>query len=99
MTSRERWIGRALALIVMAAVVLSFAPISTASCSGPMYIYYETAAKLVETGAKLVCPGGTYYDEGPGGAYQETPYFVVQTMSCPCGGGGGGDGDPYDGPP
>ncbi|MEO1088254.1 MAG: hypothetical protein AAFY88_28830, partial [Acidobacteriota bacterium] len=92
MTSRQQWIRRALGAAAILALGLSLAPASLAGSTGQMYIYYETAALQVETGAKLVCPGGTYYDQGPGGSYQETPYLVVETMNCPPAGGGGSGG-------
>ncbi len=98
MSSRNRWIGWALAAAVVLALGLGFASASSASCTGPMYIYYETSALQVETGAKLVCPASTHYDSGPDGTFQSTPFFVVEIMSCPCsgGGGGGGGGDTDD---
>ncbi|MEM9555297.1 MAG: hypothetical protein AAGC60_13660 [Acidobacteriota bacterium] len=96
MPSRNQWIVRVLAMAAILALGLSFAPISSAGCLGPMYIYYETSALQTETGAKLVCPTGTYYDSGPDGTFQETPFFEVYTVSCPCSGGGTGGGDPTD---
>ena len=95
--SRRRFSKRALACAAVLVGVAAAAPLVLASpCTGPMYIYYETSAMQTETGAKLVCPTVTIYDDGPNGTYQETPYFIVETMSCPCGGGGGGGGDPFD---
>ncbi len=95
MSIRNRWFTRILACAVAIALVSSFALISKAGCAGTMYLYYETAACLNETGVKLVCPDGIQYDPGPNGTFQQTPYVVVESIDCPCG-GGQPDGDDLD---
>lgn len=90
--------AKGLLCVAVLVCILSFAPTSSAGCSGPMYIYYQTSAKLVETGAKLVCPSVVVFDFGPNGTFQQTPFFEVQIMSCPCSGGAGGGIDEEDNP-
>ncbi|MEM1207498.1 MAG: hypothetical protein AAGN66_29955 [Acidobacteriota bacterium] len=99
LSSKSRFVPRALAVAAIFALAMGVATLATATCSGTMYIYYETAAMVNETGAKLVCPGGVYYDTGPDGSFQATPYFVTVVMQCPCTGGGGDLGDPNDAGP
>ena len=89
--------------LLLAALTLvligSLAVLSTTAgtCYGTYYEYYDGPNHDEIVGAKVVCPGypdQIDYDEN--GHYVETPWYITETVICPCPGGFGGGGDGED---
>ena len=79
------------------ALIGSLAVLSAATartCYGTYYEYYDGPNHNEIVGAKVACPGypdQIDYDEN--GNHTETPWYITETVVCPCGGGGGGGDD------
>lgn len=99
----QRWFSlssRIGSLVLLALLLVAMAaPAAAGTCYGTYYEYYDSPAMNEIVGAKVSCPGyPDQHDTDVNGNYVETPWFLTETVVCPCpsGGGGGGTGGGED---